>query len=85
MEKQYVVQVTYPDGHTEQIEEIFKSGREALEYGAGILSQIAATEQFHGRNAIDEFGDEVKKEAYFIIIEVVGKKHSVVYDSRYNH
>ena len=85
MEKIYIVQVTYPDGHSEQIEETFKSGREALEYGGGILSQIAATEQFHGRNAIDEFGDEVKKEPYFIIIEVNGKKRSVVFDSRYDH
>ena len=71
----YKVQMTYPSGRVEVIEEDFKTGKDALEYGNSMLAQIAQTEQFHGG-----FSDE-KKEPQFYIIEIKGKKRKVVYDS----
>lgn len=71
----YKVQITYPNGRVEVIEEDFKTGKDALEYGNSMLAQIAQTEKFHGG-----FSDD-KQEARFYIIEIKGKKQRVVYDS----
>ena len=71
----YKVQMTYPNGRTEVIEDDFSNGKDALEYGNGMLAQIMQTEQFHGGFSED------KKEASFCIIEVKGKKKKLVYDS----
>ena len=42
--------VSYPDGHIEIIEESFYNLEKAREYGESMMNQIAATEQFHGKN-----------------------------------
>ena len=81
MDKYYKVQISYPNGKVEVIEEDFERGAEALEYGNSLLAQIASNQGFHG-GVIDEFGDETFKEPYFFIIEVNGEKQAVVYDSR---
>ena len=39
--------VSYPDGHIEIIEETFYTLEKAVEYGEGMMNQIAVTEQFH--------------------------------------
>ena len=76
MEKIYKVVFTYPDGHIEEIEDEFKSGADALECGNGILAQIPNTERY--RNPFDV----EKKEPGFSIVEVVGKKRKIVYNSK---
>ena len=81
MDKYYKVQISYPDGRVELIDEDFIKGAEALEYGNSLLNQIASNQDFHS-GAIDEFGEEEIKEAYFFIVEIDGEKQSVVYDSR---
>ena len=81
MDKYYKVQISYPNGKVEVIEEDFERGADALEYGNSLLAQISSNQGFH-EGAIDEFGEETLKEAYFFIIEVVGEKQAVVYDSR---
>lgn len=75
MEKNYRVVFVYPDSHIEEIEEVFNDGKEALEYGNSMLVQVANTEQFHA------FADE-KIQPYFMIVEVNGKKHRMVYNSK---
>lgn len=74
-EKYYKVVFVYPDGHIEEIEETFKEGLEAKEYGNNLLAQVANTEQFHGGL------DEEKRNPYFMIVEVKGKKLKLVFES----
>lgn len=81
MEKYFKVQVSYPDGKVEMIEEDFEKGADALEYGNSLLAQIAINQNYH-EGAIDEFGEETLKNPYFFIIEVYDDKQAVVYDSR---
>jgi len=76
MEKYYRVVFVYPDGHLEDIEDSFKTGAEALECGNTIMAQIAANEQYRSKYSED------KKDPYFMIVEINGKKRSLVYDNR---
>ena len=73
----YKVQMSYPSGRVEVIEQDFEKGSDALDYGNNMLVQIANTEQFHTGN-----DEDAKKEPFFFIIEVKKGKQSVVYDSR---
>ncbi len=82
MNAYYKVSVTYPDGRTEEIEDIFKTGQDALQFGETILGQIPFNRGFHG-SAIDDFGDKTYIEPYFSIRKFEGDKHHIVYDSRY--
>lgn len=76
MEKYYRVVFVYPDGHLEDIEDTFKSGADALECGNTIMAQISSTEQYRSKYSED------KKDPYFMIVEIKGKKRTIVYDNR---
>ena len=76
MEKYYRVVFVYPDGHLEDIEDTFKSGADALECGNTIKAQISSTEQYRSKYSED------KKDPYFMIVEIKGKKRTIVYDNR---
>lgn len=75
-EKYYRVIFVYPDGHIEDIDDTFKTGSEALEYGNQIMGQISSTEQYRSKYSED------KKDPYFMIVEIKDKKRSLVYDNR---
>ena len=83
MEKYYRVIFMYPDGHLEEIDEQFKDGKEALEYGNNLLNQVLHTEDvFHRGNYDDsDFNFNQKKEPRFMIVETNGKKYRLVYES----
>ena len=76
MEKYYRVVFVYPDGHLVDIEDTFKSGADALECGNTIMAQISSTEQYRSKYSED------KKDPYFMIVEIKGKKRTIVYDNR---
>ena len=83
MEKYYKVVFVYPDGHIEEIEEMFRTGTEALEYGNGLIAQVHNTEGvFRGAEEDDEFGFKEKIDPYYMILEIKGKRYRLVYDSR---
>ena len=84
MEKKYMVVFVYPDGHIEEIQDLFNNGREALEYGNNMLSQVNSTEKFisRGRPDADDFFSKEPINPYFMIVEVGNKKYHLVYDSR---
>ena len=42
----YLLTVSYPDGHVEEINEEFQELKPAVEYGLDLLNQVRATEQF---------------------------------------
>ena len=70
----YKVEFRYPDGHIEEIDEIFRNIEKAVEYGNSMLVQVANTERFHtgGR------GDN----AHYRIIEYSDAGRKVIKDSR---
>ena len=76
MEKAYRVVFVYPDGHLEDIDDTFKTGADALECGNIIMAQISSTEQYRSAYSED------KKDPYFMIVEIKGKKRTLVYDNR---
>ena len=82
MDAYYKVTVTYPNGKSEEIEENFKTGQDALSFGKTILGQIPFNRGFKG-SLVDEFGDKSYADPYFMIVKVDGKKRKIVYDSRY--
>lgn len=85
MEKIYKVVFVYPDGHIEEIEDVFKNGKEALEYGNNLLVQVRNTEGVFSRREIDDiFKQKESIKPHFMIIEIVGKKYHLVYESKNN-
>lgn len=84
MEKAYKVVFVYPDNHIEEINEMFKTGREALECGNNLLGQVAHTERFFDKVVDeDDFFHKDPIEPYFMIVEVYNRKYHMVYDSRH--
>lgn len=83
MEKRYRVVFVYPDGHIEEIDDVFTNGRDALEYGNNLLGQVNSTEKnFSHSYDPDDFFHRDPIEPYFMIVEIGNKKYHLVYDSR---
>ena len=71
----YTLSFSYPDGHIEEIEEIFVSLQSAIDYGNGLLNQVKATEIYkkgslRGRN-----------KPYFTILEMSEEGTKVAFNS----
>lgn len=75
MDVYYKVSVTYPNGRTEEIDDTFKTARDAVEFGETILAQIPFNSTFHDQ-AEEAF------DPYFSVKRVDGKDRKLVYDSR---
>jgi len=73
----YRVDVVFPDGHIEEINNHFTKAADAVEFGNGMLIQISNNERFHGGDAFEE-----RHDPYFLVVEMDGKKRRLVYDSR---
>ena len=83
MEKQYKVVFVYPDGHIEEIDDVFNNGRDALEYGNNLLGRVNSTEKnYHHDVDPDNFFQREISDPYFMIVELGNKKYRLVYDSR---
>ena len=85
MSKLYKLVFVYPDGHIEEVENLFNNGKDALEYGNNLLGQVVNTEGVFHPSGENEFGFKKKIDPYFMIIEINGKKYHLVYDSRMDH
>ena len=85
MEKRFRLVFVYPDGHIEEINQVFNTGREAMDYGNSLIAQVASTEGMRSNKAyLDEDGFMSKEpiEPYYMIVELYKKKMTLVYDSR---
>lgn len=82
MNKYYKIQITYPNGHTSDLEPIFSAKDKAIEYGNGQLTQIRSTEQFYASKK-DELGFSKKIDPYFLVIEFDGEKRNIVFESEH--
>ena len=78
MDRYYKVQISYPNGQVEEVEETFNALDLAIQYGNSLLIQVGPNENFH--EGLDE--EEEPQEAYFFVIEVDEEKKDIVYDSR---
>ena len=86
MEKAYRLIFVYPDGHIEEINQLFSKGQDALELGNSMLVQVRNTENIKGHrqpSGMDEFGFREDVEPYFMIVEIHNNKYHLVYESRY--
>lgn len=70
--------ISYPDGHIEIIEETFYVLEKAKEYGDGMLSQIAATEQFHQGKDDGSLTSRRLHKPYYEIYKVVEGSRELV-------
>ncbi len=75
--KTFAVIFTYPDGHSEEIEEIFSDLKAAIEYGSSLLNQVRQTEEIKKEGMFDEQSGE----ASFAVIELEEGKKKIVYTS----
>ena len=69
----YTITISYPDGHLEELEEIFVKLEKAIEYGKRYLIQVYGNESFK-RGASGE--------AYFTVVEHSESGGKIVYDSK---
>ncbi len=82
MEKHYKVNVSFPDGHTQEMEDTFASLSDAVNFGYSMLSQIGETERFHKHDDFDPFSFDELQKPYFFVYEVVGGKKTCVYEGK---
>ena len=75
--KSYFVSFTYPDGHTEDIDEVFASLERAVEYGKSLLNQVGATETFKKAGIRSK-----NNRAYFIVLEEDMEHRKIVFNSQ---
>ncbi|MBP5693969.1 MAG: hypothetical protein J6X03_00730 [Bacilli bacterium] len=76
--KLYTITFSYPDGHSEEIEENFTTLKEAVNYGINLLNQVRATEETKSQG-LDDF--EEKRNAFFSVHEVDGDVKRIVFNS----
>lgn len=81
MKTYYRVNVSFPNGHIEEIEDVFFTLEKAVEYGNSILNQVASTEAYH-KDRTDMYGDKVSFKPYFEVIEVSDESSKSVYKSK---
>ena len=77
----YKVQITYPNGNMEEIEEDFFSLDKAKEYAEHILGEVQYNAQFH-ESSFDEDGVEKVVDPYCLILARDAEKEEVVFDTR---
>ena len=68
----YRLNVTYPDGHGEDIDDTFETFEQAQKFAENLLNQIEHTERYKAKG---------KKKATYMILEDDGRS-KVVFDSR---
>ena len=59
----YKITINYPNGGVEELDQIFRDLKEAIDYGNGLLAQIPGNAPYKGKNAMS---------AYFVVIKVEG-------------
>ena len=74
----YKITVSYPDGHMEELFEMFNDLNSAVEYGKEFLNQVRNTERFKNKQYTEAL------EAYFFVSGLKDDSYVKVYDSRYN-
>ncbi len=77
----YNLDVTFPDGHIEEIEEQFTTIDAAKNYALHLLTQVGATEKYHYAHG-DYKGIQPRGKASYMITEKTSDGTVIVFDSR---
>ena len=78
MEVYYRVQISYPNGRVEEIDEKFTTQNQAIKYGETMLAQIPSNKNYR-----DDFEQEASFKSYFFVIEYNGEEQKVVFESKH--
>ena len=70
----YKVEITYPNGEIEEVDEDFFSVKKAIESATHLLGQVSYNAQFHKGSA--------KLEPFAVVKEYNNNEVKIVYDSR---
>jgi prepilin-type processing-associated H-X9-DG protein len=81
MSEYFRVNVSFPDGHIEEIDEIFSTLELAKNYGESILNQVSYTEAYH-KGKDDIFGDKINLKPYFEVLKVADNTSKIVFRSK---
>lgn len=82
MEKYYKVDVLFPDGHTQEMDDKFASLEEAVNFGYNVLSQIGETERYHKHDGFDSFSFKELRKPRFFVNEIENDNKICVYESK---
>ena len=77
----YKVQITYPNGNIEEIDEDFYTLAKAQEYGEHMLGQVSYNADFHAPS-FDLDGNEENVEPFFLVLAREGEEEKIAFDSR---
>ena len=77
----HVLYVTYPDGHTEEIQERFSTVEEAIDYAQKLLVQVENTERYHYAHG-DSKGRKPRGKSSFVVEKRENGRSEVVFNSR---
>lgn len=69
----FKVEITYPNGEIEEVNEDFYSLKKAIESAEHLLGQVSYNAQFHKGSANTE---------PFALVKEIGEQVKIVYDSR---
>ena len=86
MDVLYTVTMSYPDGHLEEIEEIFRQYEDAIQYGERMLEYIKSTESIVNKDVFDdenELAPRKKMKPYFMVIKVIGDEKTIAFESKH--
>lgn len=79
----FKITFSYPDGHVEEIDQVFNTLEDAKDYGFNLLNQVGATEIHKGKTYKDAFGgnEGEAQPAFFIVSKYEGGKVKRVFIS----
>ena len=77
----YKVQVTYPNGEMEDLDEDFFTLNKAIESAEHILGEVGYNASFHA-SFFDEDGESKDVQPFAVVLEISDEGEKIVYDSR---
>ena len=75
----YRVTISYPDGHIEELEEVFNSLEEAKRFGDAYLAQVKATETHKKRSYLEDG----PKDPYYMVMEHRDGSRKIIFESKH--
>ena len=82
MEKYFKLEFVYPDGHIEEIFDVFHSEEKAKEYGNSLLVQVQNTEGVK-RPESDSLSFKKKGKPYYMVYEYEGEEGRLIFESKH--
>ena len=75
----YRVTISYPDGHIEDLEEVFNSLEAAKKFGDAYLAHVKATEAQKHRGYLEDG----PKDPYYMVMEHNDGSRKIIFESKH--